>query len=195
MRAHYNISPVGIHLHKLIPMGAGIGGGSADASATIKMLNTLFDLNLMAEKMMMHAAELGSDCPFFIKNTPHYVTGMGDVLEAIELNLEGYYLKVINPGIHISTKEAYANIVPRQSDVSLKELIKSPINEWKDLIKNDFEAHLLKVHPLLPKIKTQFYNEGAIYASMSGSGSTMFGLFKDEPVPSNQFIFETLFKI
>ena len=177
LKADFNISPVHIHLHKVIPIGAGLGGGSADAAFTLKALNQLFELHLTEEQLIEYARKLGSDCAFFIKNKPVYAFGKGDEFEPIELDLSKLDIKIEYPNIHVGTAEAYAGVVPKPSIKKLKELIQLPISEWKNVLKNDFEDSILPNHPQIKALKEKFYNEGAIYASMTGSGSAVFGIF------------------
>ncbi len=181
MKERYSLPPVYIHLRKEIPMGAGMGGGSADAAYVLKGLNELFELGVSEEELEKMAGLLGSDCPFFIKNEAQIAKGRGEVLSSCALTLNGYFLKIINPGIHIGTREAYAGIQFGTVTKSIKEIVEGPINTWKNELKNDFEAHIFEMHPSLMNLKNQLYAEGAIYAAMSGSGSTMFGIFKHEP--------------
>jgi 4-diphosphocytidyl-2-C-methyl-D-erythritol kinase len=181
MKERYSLPPVYIHLRKEIPMGAGMGGGSADAAYVLKGLNDLFELAVSDEELEHMAGLLGSDCPFFIKAEPQIAKGRGEILTSCALTLNGYFLKIVNPGIHIGTREAYAGIQFGELTKSIKEIVEGPITDWKDELKNDFETHIFKMHPSLLTLKNQLYNEGAVYAAMSGSGSTMFGIFKDEP--------------
>lgn len=181
MKERYSLPPVYIHLRKEIPMGAGMGGGSADAAYVLKGLNDLFELAVSDEELEHMAGLLGSDCPFFIKAEPQIAKGRGEILSSCALTLNGYFLKIVNPGIHIGTREAYAGIQFGALTKSIKEIVEGPINDWKDELKNDFETHVFKMHPSLLTLKHQLYNEGAVYAAMSGSGSTMFGIFKHEP--------------
>lgn len=180
-----NLPHLSIHLHKNIPMGAGLGGGSSDAAFALKLMNNLFDLILDDFFLEEYAAHLGSDCPFFIENTPKIVRGRGELLEPVELNLTGTYLVLINPGIHIGTKEAYAGVTPTPPIVSLEEVLKNK-SRWKDELVNDFEASIFPNHPEIAAIKNKLYENGAYYAAMSGSGSSVFGLFEEEP-PSIQW--------
>lgn len=181
MQTRYGISNVTIHLHKIIPMGGGLGGGSSDASYVLKGLNKLFDLQLSVETLQSLAAELGSDCPLFILENPQLAQGRGEILSDVSLNLSGYFLKLVNVGIHVSTQEAFSNVQFYDHSHSIAELIQLPIEEWKTTLKNDFEVSVFSHHPRLQTVKAQLYTEGAIYASMSGSGSTMFALFASEP--------------
>ena len=178
---NYSILPVYLHLRKEIPMGAGLGGGSADAAYVLKGINDLYQLNCSIEELQELAATLGSDCPFFIRNEAQIAKARGEVLSSCNLNLKGYYLKLVNPGIHIGTKEAYDGIVFNENNQSVKSIIEGPILNWREALKNNFETTAFVNHPVLSQIKEQMYSEGAIYASMSGSGSTMYGIFWDEP--------------
>lgn len=173
----FGISNVEIFLTKGIPSGAGLGGGSADAAFTLKMLRDIFQLPISEEKMVEYALQLGSDVPFFLYNTPVYATGRGEVMTPIDLDLSAYRLKIVKPNIHISTKEAYAGVTPHESDVFLPEVLKSTPEKWNNLVVNDFEESLFVKIPELQQIKDELYQEGALYASMSGSGSAFFGLF------------------
>ncbi len=172
------IPAVKIHLHKAIPLGAGLGGGSADAAFMLKLLNEKFKLNLSTNQLISYALQLGSDCPFFIINKPCLATGRGEVLEEIAIDLSAYKIVLINPGIHINTGWAFSNITPALPVKSIKEIIQQPINTWKDELKNDFETAVFTAHPAIKEIKETLYTQGAIYAAMSGSGSTVFGIFE-----------------
>lgn len=178
LKADFNISPVHIHLHKVIPIGAGLGGGSADAAFTLKALNQLFELHLTDEQLIEYARKLGSDCAFFIKNKPIYAFGKGDEFEPIELDLSKLDIKIEYPKIHVGTAEAYAGVHPKKSVTNIKEAIQLPVSEWRNALKNDFEESIFPNHPQIKALKEKFYNEGAIYASMTGSGSAVFGIFK-----------------
>lgn len=181
MKRLYNIPNVYIHLLKVIPMGAGLGGGSSDAAYVIKGLNELFNLKLAASIMEEHATELGSDCPFFISNDALIAKGRGELLSPIDFSLKGKYIKLINPEIHIGTGEAYSNISFNSGANKVSETISLPIKEWKEKLKNDFEESIFTLHPTIREIKELLYQEGALYSSMSGSGSTVFGIFDFEP--------------
>lgn len=194
LRKDFNELPhLNIHLHKNIPMGAGLGGGSADAAFALSMMNNLFDLLLEDWFLEDYAAQLGSDCPFFIENTPKIATGRGEILEPVEVDLSGKHLLLINPNIHIGTKEAYAGVSPKTSSIDLKEVI-AERSRWKDELVNDFEASIFPQYPEIASIKSQLYEMGAFYAAMSGSGSTVFGLFDKKPEKGNwkkgYFVFE-----
>jgi 4-diphosphocytidyl-2-C-methyl-D-erythritol kinase len=169
-----------VHLHKAIPMGAGLGGGSSDCAFFIKTVTILYNLNLNVTQLQYYAQQLGSDCAFFIANTPAYATGRGEVLQPIALNLSGYYLVLVKPNVHVSTVQAYAGVTPKASAINLNTLIHTSINEWNSKIINDFEASIFTAHPVLQHIKNELYAQGAIYAAMSGSGATVYGIFKTE---------------
>jgi len=186
---------VQIHLHKTIPMGAGLGGGSADGAFTLVLLNKKFDLKLSQQQLIDYALQLGSDCPFFIINKPSYAEGRGELLQPVELNLSAYNLVIVNPGIHVNTGWAFAQLQPATPAKSLQEIIQQPITTWKDELLNNFEAPVAKAHPAIADIKTQLYQQGAVYASMTGSGSTVFGLFEKGNTPSFQFPKDYLLKI
>lgn len=179
LKADFHIPSVEIHLLKQIPMGAGLGGGSADGAFTLKLLNELFDLKISDSQLEAYCLQLGSDCPFFIQNKPALARGRGEVLNPIELNLAGYFLAIHNPGIHISTKEAYSGILPKQPDHTIQEIISLPIKEWKHSLKNDFEDAIFPNHPSVAQLKEEMYGAGALYASMTGSGSTVYGIFEE----------------
>jgi 4-diphosphocytidyl-2-C-methyl-D-erythritol kinase len=184
LKNEFDIPPVHIHLHKIIPMGGGLGGGSSNGAFTLKLLNDLFQLNLSTEELKEKAAQLGSDCAFFIENSPQVCTGRGEITTSIELDLSTYYLKIVNLGIHVSTAEAYGGIVPFQPTEKIAQIIQKAISTWKGKLKNDFEEGVFRNHPELLEAKNRLYKEGAIYASMTGSGSTMFGLFESQPQDS-----------
>jgi 4-diphosphocytidyl-2-C-methyl-D-erythritol kinase len=184
----FELKPVDFYLLKNIPMGAGLGGGSSNAAFALKMLNEHFKLNISIQKLKEYAAILGSDCAYFIENTPSFATGRGEVIESIDLLLKGYFFVLINPNIHVSTAEAFSNVYIRgEQQTSLKDLIKNPVEKWKSLIENDFEKSVFLNHPEIKKLKEKLYENGAIYASMSGSGSSVFGLFKENIDLKNQF--------
>jgi 4-diphosphocytidyl-2-C-methyl-D-erythritol kinase len=181
LRKDHFIPSIKVHLHKVIPTGAGLGGGSSDAVAFIKLLDKKFELNLSWGEMHHYAKQLGSDCSFFVGNQPSFAIGKGDDVEKINLDLSGYFLVIIHPGVHVSTAEAFAGIVPAKPDRILKEdILKVPVKEWKNVLKNDFEVTIFKKYPAVAEIKEKLYAQGAIYASMSGSGSAVFGLFENE---------------
>lgn len=177
----YDIPPVKMHLHKIIPIGAGLGGGSADAAFTLKSLNTLFSLELPVDKLHEIAAELGSDCSFFLQDHPMMGSGRGEVLNPIDVSLSGKFIVIVKPDIHVSTADAYKGVTPDHSGVPLNNILLGDNNSWKELLHNDFEASVFSQYPQIEKLKKDFYNAGARYASMSGSGSSVYGLF-DNPV-------------
>lgn len=158
-------------------MGAGLGGGSADGAFTLKLLNKKFELNLAEKKLINYSLQLGSDCPFFILNKPCLASGRGEILEQIELNLSSYKIVIVHPAIHISTAWAFANIKPLKPVKSIKQIIQQPTSTWKDELINDFENAVFKKYPEIKNIKDKLYDKGAIYASMSGSGSAVYGIF------------------
>ena len=175
-----DIPPIDIHLLKKIPFGAGLGGGSADAAFMLRLLNDTFQLRYSDEQLMQFAAKVGADCPFFIKNRPAFATGIGDELEDIDVNLDDYFLVLVKPQIAVPTKDAYAMITPHRPEVSLKKIVQQPLSEWKNAMKNDFEVSVFKKYPEICIIKKRLYELGAIYASMSGSGSSVFGFFESK---------------
>ena len=173
------IRPVAIYLHKAIPMGAGMGGGSSDGAFMLRLLNRYFDLGIDQDRMNTYALALGSDCPFFMINTPSFATGRGELLEPIDLSLANYNIQLVCPEVHISTATAFHSIQPKEATVQLKEIIKLPVEEWQHHVFNDFEATVFPHYPLLSQIKEQLYTQGALYASMSGTGSTVYGIFPE----------------
>jgi 4-diphosphocytidyl-2-C-methyl-D-erythritol kinase len=184
---------VRVHIHKVIPIGAGLGGGSSNGAFALTTYNQVFNLGITDEKLAAYAAELGSDCPFFISNKPSYAKGRGELLEPIQLDLSAYTFVVVNPGIYINTGDAFRDIKPAFPEKSLTDIIKAPLERWKDELVNDFEIPIFKKHPDIAAIKDDLYVAGALYASMSGSGSTVFGIFrKDKPLtlpfPSSYFV-------
>ncbi|MBU2019249.1 MAG: 4-(cytidine 5'-diphospho)-2-C-methyl-D-erythritol kinase [Bacteroidetes bacterium] len=181
MKREFEIDNVRVILQKNIPMGAGLGGGSSDASHLLKGLNDFFNLNISAVKLEELSAELGSDCPFFIESKPKLVKGRGEVLLKCDVNLSGYYLQLIQPGISVGTKEAFAGIKPLERKSIEMEWFNAHPSEWNGTMKNDFEETVFRQYPVLSQWKQKLYNNGAMYASMSGSGSTLFGLFETEP--------------
>jgi 4-diphosphocytidyl-2-C-methyl-D-erythritol kinase len=176
-----------IHLHKNIPMGAGLGGGSADAAYTLLMINEKFNLNLSREQLIGYALRLGSDCPFFIINQPCFATGRGEIMEAVQLNLSSYKILIVNPGIHVNTGAAFSSLVLSGTKNDLKQMLSAPIENWKDNIINDFENPVFTLYPEIAAIKQILYNNAAVYASMSGSGSTVYGIFPREHQPYINF--------
>lgn len=181
LHERHGLPAVKMHLHKLIPIGAGLGGGSADAAFALRMLNEQFALGETDANLEDLAAQLGSDCPFFIRNTPQFVAGRGERMEAIPLEISGLYLLVVCPNIHVSTAEAYANVVPDAPRFPLHQVMTWPVEKWKDALQNDFEDSVFPKYPLLAEVKEKLYAAGAVYASMTGSGSALYGLYR-EPV-------------
>ena len=172
---------VNIHLHKAVPMGAGLGGGSADGAAALMMLNDMFNLQLSSESLARYALQLGSDCPFFIYNKPLFATGRGETFLPVNINLNGCYFYIVNPNIHINTGEAFSQLKYVNHASSLLKIIEQPIEIWRNILVNDFEEGIVKMHPVVADVKRRLYRHGAVYAAMSGSGSTVFGIFKKQP--------------
>jgi 4-diphosphocytidyl-2-C-methyl-D-erythritol kinase len=181
LKKDFDIPPVKIHLHKNIPIGAGLGGGSADAAFFIRLMNDKFDLGLTVNQQLNYARKLGADCAFFIENKPVFAFEKGDEFETIKLDLSGYAIALVMPDVHISTAEAYGGVKPVLVKESLLDLIYEPIEEWKNFIKNDFESNIFKNHVEIRGVKAALYEAGAIYASMSGSGASVFGIFDKTP--------------
>ena len=179
LKEEFDLPNIDIHLHKAIPMGAGLGGGSADAAFMLKMLNDEFCLGLSSQELEQKAAKLGADCAFFIKNKPTLAKGIGNIFEPTTINLSGYHIVLIKPEVHVSTAEAYGGCKPQRWTTPLEVAIKRPISEWKNCIFNDFEKTVFVAHPELAEIKDMLYSKGAVYAAMSGSGSTIYGLFEN----------------
>lgn len=177
----YGLPPVYMHLRKNIPMGAGLGGGSSDAAWVLIGLNQMFNLGLSTIDLELVAGQLGSDCPFFIANTSQMARGRGEVLTRAHIDLKGYFLKLVNPGLHVGTAEAYAGVHFSQENPGLSELLQLPMPEWKFCVANDFERSVFARYPEIEEIKHQLYEEGAVFALMSGSGSTVYGLFEKKP--------------
>jgi 4-diphosphocytidyl-2-C-methyl-D-erythritol kinase len=180
-----------MHLHKTIPMGAGLGGGSADGAFTLVALNQLFNLQLSEQALLNYALQLGSDCPFFILNCPAYATGRGEILKPIQVNLDGYSIVIVNPGIAISTKLAFSLITPKVPDTNMEAIICEPVTTWKHSLLNDFEAPIFNSFPELANIKDTLYQKGAVYASMTGTGSTVYGIFPTLVIDTLRFNFPT----
>jgi len=186
LREIFHMPYLRIHLHKNIPSGAGLGGGSSDAAFMLKAVNRRFSLRLSADDLKEIAAGLGSDCPFFIDCQPAFASGRGEILTPACNILEDYYVVLVNPGIEVSTREAFENCSPSKPESSLAELVKFPVPEWKEIIVNDFEKTVFLSHPQIKEIKQALYGSGAIYSSMSGSGSTVYGIFTEKPaIPHN----------
>jgi len=177
----YNMPAVDIHLLKTLPIGAGLGGGSADAAFTLKALKDYFQLRISDAEAKDLLAKVGSDCPFFWENKPMFVFGRGERMRPIDVDLSDYYILIVNPNIHISTKEAYAGVNPSPPAIDLEMIPSIDVDGWKDVLVNDFEASIFPNYPIIRDVKEELYNRGALYASMTGSGSTLFGIFKDLP--------------
>ena len=181
LRKDFDLPALKIHLHKQIPFGAGLGGGSSDAAFMLRMLNKTFELGLNEVGLLKYAAILGSDCPFFILNKPVYATGRGEIMQETTVSLNGLFILLVKPPVEVSTAKAFKYVVPKKSEVSLPELLCLPVQDWKNNIVNQFESSVFPHYPAISDIKTQLYNMGAVYASMSGSGSCVFGLFNELP--------------
>ncbi len=180
VRADFSLPATLIHLHKCIPMGAGLGGGSADAASTLKGLNEVYELGISVADLENYARQLGSDCAFFVKNEPVFATQKGDCFHPTRVDLSGWNLVLVNPNIHVSTAEAYACVDKNPAGRALRRSIEQPVQEWKNQVFNDFEGSVFPLHPDIDVLKDRLYAAGAVYAAMSGSGSTCFGLFEKE---------------
>ena len=184
----YSIGNVKMHLHKVIPMGSGLGGGSSNGAFCINMLNELFELNIPIKKRINYAAQLGSDCPFFIENRSAFATGKGEILRPFNVDLSGKWIILVNPNLHVSTADAFSGVTVDDSKTDLIDNLTSPLSSWKESIINKFETSVFRKYPQIESLKKEFYNSGAVYASMTGSGSTIYGIFDQEPTVSfNQF--------
>ena len=181
LREKYSFPGLNIHLHKAIPHGAGLGGGSSDAACMLKSLNRHFGLSISEKEIKSMALDIGSDCPYFLDGDPAFASGRGEILEAMNPVLSGYYLLLLNPGVGINTKEAYQNCRPQTPHTSLHLLAEGDIKDWKELIFNDFEEFAFKKHPIIRQIKEDLYRHGALFSSMSGSGSSVYGIFSEKP--------------
>jgi len=186
------IPALDIYLHKAIPMGAGLGGGSADGAFMLKLLNEFCALQIPQEQLAAVASGLGSDCPFFIYNTPQFASGRGEVMQPVAIDLSDYTIQLVCPAVHISTGKAFQMLTPKRASFDLKKLPGVHVKDWKDQVSNDFEEPIFELHPALKDVKQQLYNQGALYASLSGSGSTIFGIFpKGQKAPiQTEFLFE-----
>lgn len=185
MADKYSIPAVSIHLHKVIPAGAGLGGGSSDASFTLKMLNTMFRLNLDNETLRSLAVHLGMDCPFFIENVPALSTGRGEFLKPVSISLDRNYLVIVKPQIHVSTTAAFLGTKPDYRENSIDEITELPLKNWKRELHNDFEDTVFDLYPDILEIRNIMYRNHAIYSSLSGSGSAVYGLFTEKPAEMN----------
>ena len=194
MQRLYGVGGAHIRLEKRVPFGAGLGGGSSDATAVILALNELYELGLSEERLIEVAAMIGSDTAFFVRNTPQLCTGRGEKMEPIELPLQGKYLAIAKPAEGVSTKEAYSGVKPAVPEVRLAEALQRPIGKWQGVVKNDFEPHIFAAHPAIAELKKMMLDAGAVYASMSGSGSAVFGIFENRPkfsINSNNYLIVT----
>lgn len=183
VNTEHPLPPITVHLHKILPMGAGLGGGSSDAAFMLKMLNQHFKLSISTSKLTEMAAKLGSDCAFFIEETPKLATGRGEILSPISVDLSPYSIVIVMPPTTVGTAEAYSWITPKQPKASLKSIIEMPISEWKNHLINDFEEPVMQHRPIIREVKNYLYEKGAIYASMSGSGAAVFGIFNKNKKP------------
>ena len=178
---------IDIYLHKTIPSGAGLGGGSADGAFMLLLLNSKFNLKLSESDLLHYALQLGSDCPFFIKNVPSLATGRGEGLRSVTLTLSEYSIVLVNPGINVSTAWAFSQLRPEEDREELIEMIQLPLSQWKENVHNDFEEPIFRQYPEIKNVKESLYRKGAIYASMTGSGSTVYGLFEKQHKPDVDF--------
>lgn len=178
LKEDFDLQPVGMHLHKVVPMGAGLGGGSSDGAFALKILNSIFELRLTNDELKSYASRLGSDCAFFIEDKPMIGSSRGDILAPIELSLKGKFLVIVKPPIHVSTADAYKNCKPAQPDTDIAHiLLNRKLEQWSEILINDFEKSVFAQYPLIGEIKNKLYELGATYACMSGSGSSVFGIF------------------
>lgn len=187
LKKDYKLDPIDVVLHKQIPAGAGLGGGSSDAASMVQLLNEIFHLKLSEDAIFSYLEKLGSDCSFFYENQPAFVRGRGEIIEPFKIDLSDYYLLIVVPGIHISTVEAYSLIKPGKAELALESALQYPVEDWKNIIKNDFEAVLFPAYPILMEIKEKMYQKGALFSSMSGSGSAVYGIYKTKVVPTELF--------
>lgn len=188
LEKHYpQIKPLEIHLHKVIPPGAGLGGGSSNAAEIIRLLNSFYNLKISSEALLMYASEIGSDCSFFMQSKPCFATGRGEILEPLSLDLSNYSLLLVHPKTHIDTSWAFSKIKPGLPKYNLKQSISKPLKDWTNTIFNDFEIPVFEAHPNMSIIKHRLYEAGAVYASMTGSGSTIYGIFEKSSIPEISF--------
>jgi 4-diphosphocytidyl-2-C-methyl-D-erythritol kinase len=199
LKKDFDLPPLKIHLHKQIPFGAGLGGGSSDAAFMLRLLNQTFDLNLSLQRLLEYAAILGSDCPFFIRNEPVYATGRGEIMWPVEVRLNDMFILLVKPPVEVSTAKAFQFVVPQKPDFSLPDLLQLPVEKWRGQVINQFESSVFQQYPAIGKLHSLLYELGAVYASMSGSGSCVFGLFRELPTdwislfPSNYLTFSQQF--
>ena len=182
LKQDFALPPIHFHLHKVIPFGAGLGGGSADAASALKMLNDFFNLNLSIETLEQYAAQIGADCPFFIQNKHVFATGIGNEFQPLKLNLDAFQIIILKPNCSVSTQKAYQIVVAAKPKIPLFEAIQHPVETWKDTIFNEFEKSVFLHYPEIQQLKEKLYRMGAVYASMSGSGSAVFGIFRHLPI-------------
>ena len=182
LKKEFDLPNLKIHLHKQIPLGAGLGGGSSDGAFMLQMLNKTYNLNLSQEQLLGYAAVLGSDCPFFILNKPVYATGRGEIMTPFDVRLNDMFILLVKPSVEVSTAKAFQFVTPKQSVFPLPYLLRLPVLEWKEKVINQFEQSVFQLYPEIQAIRQQLYDRGALYASMTGSGSCVFGLFKESPV-------------
>ena len=181
LKKDFDLPEIEVQLHKIIPFGAGLGGGSSDAGLMLAGLNDYFQLGLIKEQLIQYASELGSDCAFFIQNKPCLATGRGEILQPVDFSLKGWHLLLVKPDVHVSTKIAYGGVVSAEPILKINDLLQLPVEEWEGKIINDFERSVFPQFPGIAKVKDQLYAKGAVYAAMSGSGSSVFGLFREKP--------------
>lgn len=181
LNADFNLPPVKASLRKQVPMGAGLGGGSADCAFMVTALNKMFDLKLSVQDMQRYASMLGSDCAFFVQNKPAYATGRGEILNPVKIDLSNYTIVVVKPDVHVNTSQAYGLLVPQAPKYPIMDLLSKSPEEWNGKMVNDFEKPIFGMYPVLSKIKDALYRQGAAYASMTGSGSAIYGLFRNAP--------------
>lgn len=176
----HKVQPVAMRLVKNVPFGAGLGGGSADAAFVLKMLNSMMNLNLSTADLRHYASRIGADCPFFIQNTPAYATGIGDQLQPVDVNLDGYHIVIEKPDDSVSTREAYAGLLLQNKQrPDLRQVMQMPVEQWRQILVNDFEQSIFPSHPAIAALKNDMYQRGAVYASMTGSGAAVFGIFEN----------------
>jgi 4-diphosphocytidyl-2-C-methyl-D-erythritol kinase len=187
LKKEFPLPPVKMHLHKTIPLGAGLGGGSADGAFTLLLLNKKFNLGITEEKLIAYALALGSDCPFFIKNSPCYATSRGENMEKINVDLSNYRFVLVNPGIHVSTGWAFSHITPTDNRPSMREIVQLPVEQWQGKLTNDFEEPVIRKYPQIGEIKNALLQQGGVFAAMTGSGSTRYGIFPKDAQPVFRF--------
>lgn len=181
LQRDFRLPALSIHLHKVIPFGAGLGGGSSDAVSMLLMLNNEFKLGLSTDDLVRYAGCLGSDCPFFVINEPVFATGRGEIMQPVNIRLNDMFILLVKPPIEVSTAKAFQFVVPKKPAISLPDLLKLPVSEWRNVVGNQFEESVFQQYPEIGHVRQKLYDLGAVYASMSGSGSCVFGLFKNNP--------------